>query len=320
MRILAVSHLFPHASEPRYGIFVARQLEAMAKAGAEIELIVPVACPPHQLLQLTGIRKPRRKLLEVAGVSSRVVPYPGLPGAWYKAHVGGVAGRRVVPLALQRHHDKPFDVVYGTNLFLGGDIAVRLGKRLGIPSSCLAIGSDVNHEPAISPRLLAAFNRIVGGLSGLLACGQSLADKLTDMRGDRCLCVYGVVDLDRYRPHHDRQKLRLKLGYPPEKPSSSTPVTCFARKAWWNCFRLLKTSMPNARTPNWFFVEPATMRRYCNRKLTGLPHGNRYTSLVQCIQRRFTAISRLRTCSFSQVTERECRTPSWKQWHVAFLW
>ena len=36
MKILAVSHLFPNAAEPRYGIFVARQLHALIQEGADV--------------------------------------------------------------------------------------------------------------------------------------------------------------------------------------------------------------------------------------------------------------------------------------------
>jgi hypothetical protein len=46
MNILAISHLFPHLKERRYGIFVARQLSEIHRLGTEITVIVPrVWCP-----------------------------------------------------------------------------------------------------------------------------------------------------------------------------------------------------------------------------------------------------------------------------------
>lgn len=220
MRILAISHLYPHANETRYGIFVARQLEAMAACGAEITLIVPRAIRPKSLLRLFGMSAEKSHaspLCKYDGVRAISVPYVTIPGAWYNNVRGLVVERALANTAVRLHQEQKFDVIYATNLFLGGDVAVRLGRRLSIPSTCLAIGTDVNTVPNMSTQLRRTYERIVKGLSGVLACGESLARKIDELRDDRALCVYGVVDLEVFHPVDDKHTLRVELGLPTNK-------------------------------------------------------------------------------------------------------
>jgi len=220
MRILALSHLFPHTAEPRYGIFVARQLQAMARCGAEITLLVPRAYRPDLILHALGKQKHlshATELLPFDGIDARPVVFPALPGLWYNSYAGAVATRAASATVRKLHRRKKFDVIYATNLYVSGDMAWRLGEQLGIPSTCLAIGSDVNDVPKNSPKLQATFDSIVRKLSGVLACGESLAKTIERLRTDDCLCVYGVVDTERFKPCDDRASLRESLQLPKDK-------------------------------------------------------------------------------------------------------
>ena len=220
MRILALSHLYPHTAEPRYGIFVARQLEAMAKCGAEITLLVPRPYRPKFLLSALGRSKTlthETELIPFDGVEARMIVHPALPGAWYKSYVGSVAAKVASATVRELHQQQKFDVIYATDLYVSGDMAWRLGEQFGIPSTCLAIGSDVNEVPHLSPRLSATFDTIVNKLSGTLACGESLAEIIEQKRSDHCLCVYGVVDTERFKPTDDRASLRDALRLPQDK-------------------------------------------------------------------------------------------------------
>ena len=218
MRVLAISHLYPHASEPRYGIFVARQLQAMAASGAQITVIVPQPRIPTLLMRLMG-RDPHanRRLCDYEGLTAIPVPCLGMPGAWFKEFSGAVAAQAMISRVRKLHADTPFDVIYATNLFLGGDAAIRVGQQLGIPAACLAIGTDVNLEPMLSNRLRTTYERVVSGLDGVLSCGESLATEMEKLRSDKCLCVYGVVDLDTFRPVDDVREIRSELDLPRDR-------------------------------------------------------------------------------------------------------
>lgn len=216
MRILAISHLFPHAKEPRYGIFTARQLLALRKLGLEITVVVPrVWCPAL-------LRKVDRwegydhtvPICEFEGLDTLSVPYIRPPGNWYNNWSGLAVYLAARSRILELHKRDKFDLIYATDLFPDGDAAVRFAKLLNIPSSCLFIGVDVNMTVHSTPALYRRFVDIVSALDGLLACGQSVADGIRAVTLKKILNVYGTVDLQKFTPVVDKSVFRAGLGIP----------------------------------------------------------------------------------------------------------
>ena len=74
--------------------------------------------------------EPQRTLCPHEGIDARVIPYFRLPGAWFNEFAGAIATRAIAAEVKKLHNAQPFDVIYGTNIFLGGDVALRLGKQL----------------------------------------------------------------------------------------------------------------------------------------------------------------------------------------------
>lgn len=218
LRILAIAHLFPHEAERRYGIFVARQLSAMAAEGAEITVLVPRLYCPSWLRKVLG--KPasynhRLPLVSVPGLSAIPVPYLGLPGIGFNRWSGLSVYLAIRRHALRLHREKNVDAIYATEIFVNGDAARRLASRMHVPAACLAIGSDINVTARASTVLSRHFQRVVNGLDGNLACGALAAAEIDAFQPKRkTLCVYGVVDLDRFRPTADRRPVRDELDLP----------------------------------------------------------------------------------------------------------
>ena len=221
MKILAVSHLFPNAHEPRYGIFVARQLAAIAAEGATVELLVPRLYSPRWLSWLLG--RPKRmdhtsSLLQFDRLSALSVRYFAFPGKSFKRRAGVAMYRAALAMARARHREIGFDIVYGTDWFLGADVARRLAASLGLPSSGLAIGDDINITAKQSTADHQRFVEIANGLTATLACGDSLAESIDEVRaGSATLSVFGVVDLDRFQPVAAKSPLRRELQLPHAK-------------------------------------------------------------------------------------------------------
>ena len=218
MRILAVAHLWPNEVEPRYGIFVSRQLEAMAAEGADITLLVPrLYCPTwiRWLFKKPASYNHKLAIAKVPGVKAIPIPYVGLPGQWFNRYSGLSVFTSIRGQAKRLHQQKPFDVIYATELFLNGDAARRLSSELKIPVACLSIGSDINVTAQATPALRQHFANIVRSVDGTLACGQSAADDMQKLGPKHdVLCVYGVVDLERFKPVADKQSIRRSLGLP----------------------------------------------------------------------------------------------------------
>lgn len=221
LKILAISHLYPNAAEPRYGVFVARQLEAMVAAGAQIEVVVPRLYSPKWLNGV--LNRPVRMdhtaaLLSANEILGHSVAYFSWPGKSFKRRAGKAMYRAVRPLVTQRHQSQRFDIVYGTDWFLGCDVAHRIARQLKLPSAGLAIGDDVNITAEQSRRHRKQFIQIANGLTATLACGNSLAQKIDAVRnGSSTMSVYGVVDLDLFSPLANKTLGRNELRLPVDK-------------------------------------------------------------------------------------------------------
>jgi teichuronic acid biosynthesis glycosyltransferase TuaC len=219
VRILAISHLFPNLKEKRYGIFVARQLLEIRKLGAEITVIVPRVWCPGLLRHFEKWKNHdhKRPLCQFEGIETFSVPYIRLTGNFYNRWSGLAAFWAMKNKALELHNSKKFDVIYATDFFPDGDTAVRLAKCLKLPAACLSIGVDVNITAHSSRVIHRHFVRTAKALDGTLACGQSVADRIKAVTGKNPLCVYGVLDLEKFSPVPDKIPARKELYLPTDK-------------------------------------------------------------------------------------------------------
>lgn len=219
VKILAISHLFPHLKEKRYGIFAARQLSEIHRLGAEITVIVPrVWCPRFlQRFERWKDYDHNCPLCQFEGLNTISAPYIRPPGNWYNRWSGFVVFNVIRKKVLRLHKEKRFDIIYATDLFPDGDAAVRLSKYLRTPATCLCIGVDVNITAHTSNRMYRHFVKTAKALDGVLTCGQSVADGVKAVTGKNPLCVYGVLDLEEFSPASDKTSLRKELGLPSDK-------------------------------------------------------------------------------------------------------
>jgi len=150
---------------------------------------------------------------------------------------------------LELHKTKRFDVVYATNFFPDGDVAVRLAKRIDTPVACLGIGVDVNITAHSSKIMHRHFVRTARALDGTLACGQGVAAGIDAVTGKHALCVYGVVDLEEFSPTSDKASLRKRLGLPLDKNIALYAGYLMKRKGIYELVEVLckiQKTCPNA--------------------------------------------------------------------------
>jgi glycosyltransferase involved in cell wall biosynthesis len=219
VRILAISHLFPNLKEKRYGIFVARQLSEICRLGAEITVMVPRVWCPGLLRHFERWKNHDYKcpLCRFEGIETLSVPYLRPPGNFYNRWSGLAAFQAMKNKALELRKSSQFDVIYATDLFPDGDAAVRLAKYLKLPAACLCIGVDVNITAQSSKIIYRHFVRTAKALDGILTCGQAVADRVKVVTGKNPLCVYGVLDLEKFSPVPDKIPARKDLDLPLDK-------------------------------------------------------------------------------------------------------
>lgn len=209
--VLALSTLYPNPVNPRFGTFVARSLEALAKRGDwRVTLVNPIGLPPLAL----GRYRPLADLPAVAeegGVTVHRPHFTLIPRIGARRNAGAIA-RAVLPLVRRIHAETPIDVLDAQFFFPDGPAAAQIARETGLPLSIKARGSDISfwgeYDFARAQMLDAAQTA-----TGLLAVSCDLAGQMAamGMDGAKITVHYTGLDRDRFRPFGHTQ-LRAQLG------------------------------------------------------------------------------------------------------------
>ncbi|MEO5705839.1 MAG: glycosyltransferase [Alteraurantiacibacter sp.] len=216
-RLLSIATLYPNAHTPRFGTFVARQMEALAARGDwEVTVINPVGTPPFAPGRYAALAA-----AAVSGEEHGVVvhrpPFTLIPV------VGGpfnprMIVRSVLPLARQLHAAHPFDLVDAQFFYPDGPAAAAVARELGLPLAIKARGADISlwgHKPYANRMMRAA----AAQAAGLLAVSEALADDMAaiGLPRDKIAVHYTGLDHACFRPLDraaSRQRLADQLGIP----------------------------------------------------------------------------------------------------------
>jgi teichuronic acid biosynthesis glycosyltransferase TuaC len=218
MNVLAISSNYPRIDAPHHGIFVARQLSAIAAKGVNVRLLVPTPWVPPVIGRLSKkfARLDHRsiELEQIDGVQAELLPYISPLKRLHFRYGGWRVARTALPRVKQLMREQPIDVIFGTRVFPECDAAWRLSKKLGIPSACLAIGSDVNNRAQSSPTMHEHYKRIMTGTDRVMACGRALSERIDQETGVKATPIIRGTNLKQFAPlpQADRATLRESLG------------------------------------------------------------------------------------------------------------
>jgi teichuronic acid biosynthesis glycosyltransferase TuaC len=209
--VLALSTLYPNPVNPRFGTFVARSLEALAKRGDwRVTLVNPIGLPPLTL----GRYRPLADLPPVSlecGVTVHRPHFTLIPRIGARRNAAAIA-RAVLPLARHIHAETPIDVIDAQFFFPDGPAAAQIAREMGLPLSIKARGSDITFwgEQGYSrQQMLDA----AAAATGLLAVSRDLAGQMAALGMDegKITVHYTGLDRDRFRPL-DHTQLRAQLS------------------------------------------------------------------------------------------------------------
>ncbi len=214
LRILVLSTLFPDVSRPNFGIFVERQTLSLAeRADTEVRVVAPRGLPPRPLRGLPRYRKlaalPTRETWK--GLDVYRPEFLNLPLAGGRFHATALI-EALTPVIDAIHSDFPFEVIAAEFFFPDGVAAVELGRRLGVPVSIKARGSDVHrwgHLPVTGEQVRTAGR----AADGMLAVSEAMRNDMIalGMPGERIEAIVTGVDLERFAPR-DRATAKAELG------------------------------------------------------------------------------------------------------------
>ena len=248
-RLLSIATLYPNAHQPRFGPFVARQLEALAARGDwDVTVVNPIGVPPLAL----GRYKPLAEAA-VTGVEHGVTVHR--PRFTLVPRLGGpvnpaMIARAVRPLARRLHALAAFDLVDAQVFYPDGPAAATVAGALGLPLSIKARGADISYwgeRPYALRRMRAAADQA----AGLLAVSEALAADMVarGLPGEKIVVHYTGLDRALFRPLDraaSRAMLAARFGLPAEGPLLATVGALIPRKGQQLAIRAL-ARIPGAR-------------------------------------------------------------------------
>jgi glycosyltransferase involved in cell wall biosynthesis len=209
--VVALSTLYPNAVNPRFGTFVARSLEGLARRGDwRVTLINPIGLPPLAL----GRYRPLAELAPLAEEGGVTVHRPNftlIPRIGARRNATAIA-RAVLPLVRRIHAETPIDILDAQFFFPDGPAAAEIAGATGLPLSIKARGSDISFwggQGFARNQMLEAARTA----TGLLAVSHDLAGQMAamGMEADKITVHYTGLDRDRFRPF-DHPQLRSQLS------------------------------------------------------------------------------------------------------------
>ncbi len=225
--VLALTTLYPNAVNPRFGTFVARSLEALAKRGDwRVTLINPIGLPPLAL----GRYRPLAELGPLStegGITIHRPQFTLIPRIGARRNAAAIA-RPTLPLAHSIHAATPINLIDAQFFYPDGPAAADIARALGLPLSIKARGSDISFwgERSFAREQMLDAAR---SAAGLLAVSHDLAGQMAAMGMDanKITVHYTGLDRDRFRPFGHTQlraQLSQELGF--AMPDNAPLLAC----------------------------------------------------------------------------------------------
>lgn len=177
--VLALSTLYPNAVNPRFGTFVARSLEALAKRGDwRVSVVNPIGIPPLAL----GRYRALSQLEEIGEEGDIAVHRPRftlIPAMGARRNASAIA-KAALPVIERIHAQTPIDVIDAQFFFPDGPAAAWIAQRLSLPLSLKARGSDITYWGGLDfarEQMLEAARRA----TGILSVSRALAEEMVGM-------------------------------------------------------------------------------------------------------------------------------------------
>jgi teichuronic acid biosynthesis glycosyltransferase TuaC len=212
-RVLSIATLYPNAHTPRFGTFVARQMEALAARGDwAVTVINPIGTPPlalgrYQPLAAAAVSGPEGG---VTVLRPRFTLIPAVGGPFNPMMIA----RAALPLARRLHAEMPFDLVDAQFFYPDGPAAARIARELRLPLSIKARGADISLW-GTKPYALKKMQAAARQAAGLLAVSAALAEDMAAIGLPREKITVHYTGLDRalFRPM-GREEARAQLSFP----------------------------------------------------------------------------------------------------------
>jgi glycosyltransferase involved in cell wall biosynthesis len=199
-RLLSLATLYPNASAPRFGTFVARSLEALAARGDwQVTVLNPIGVPPVRFGRYRALAGAAADGIE-HGVRVHRPTFPLIPryGAAFNPRL---IARAALPLARKLHAEQPFDMVDAQFFYPDGPAAARVADALRLPLAIKARGADIQYW-GTRGYALKQMREAASRADTLLAVSEALAQDMAalGLPRDKLRIHYTGLDRDLFHP------------------------------------------------------------------------------------------------------------------------
>ncbi len=158
---------------------------------------------------------PGNPLVSPDGLRARRVSYFRPPGLRFRRFEGTSLALGAIAQAKRWHQEEPFDIVLGVSMLPDAEAAVVIGKKLGLPTASLAVGSDVMVYPDRMPVLWKRLRKTLAKVDLPVGVSQSICQRLSETGSCKRepLCIYLSRDVKQFTPAVDQDEVRHRLGW-----------------------------------------------------------------------------------------------------------
>lgn len=238
MKVLVLTTCYPRRKSPNHGIFIHRQVRALADLGVDCQVLQPVGwAPPAPFYRLhpgwvQGKTERDDMLSKVDGISVHHprVPHP-LPSRFFPGDYWERVGKAVGHYICRHPKLADADLVYAQFLCHEGFAGVIAGRMTGIPVAAIARGDDVHAWPRRWPDRITKLHAVFSEAASILANSEGLARDAATWAPNgwdqEITVVYNGVDTNVFTPSlTTEQKHLARLRW--NLPASARLLLCVA--------------------------------------------------------------------------------------------
>jgi len=177
MKVLVVSHMYPSAQNPTYGIFIQQHVKALIDQGCEVKVISPV---PYAPWPLTVLKKkwrayaavPQRDVID--GVEVFYPRYPEFPRSFLLAYSGLLMFMGIRRLAAGLLKEFQYDLIHAHVAIPDGHAAYLLKKNYRLPVIVTIHGQDLQSTLHKGKSCRARLDEVLGGSDRIITVSSKL--------------------------------------------------------------------------------------------------------------------------------------------------
>ena len=146
MKVLVMSHMYPHLNNPNSGTFVHEQVAELQKQGVEVVVLCTLSKSAKALTYVSAKWKnyyEQPDFTELDGVPVHFDNYLVIPRNFFYHTSGARMYNGIVDKATRLHKEHQFDLIHAHVALPDGYAAVKIGEKLNLPVVTTIHGQDV---------------------------------------------------------------------------------------------------------------------------------------------------------------------------------